>query len=628
MVGARMIYGMKSLSLVSLALVAAALLLGNAADSGSKKDQAGTKKPAKHSEDPSGSAGVDLDKVTSEVTARLPHVSRSAGPIPRNNYIDDFIFGKMEGDDIPHADLSSDEEFLRRVSLDLTGRLPEPERVREFVADSGPDKRAKLIDELTDAKVDPGAIPHPTHRFLDRWTYFFSDLFRNGLPELGAKGRNLFWDYINTSLLLNIPYNQLVTEMLTATARSNWESGPSNFLARNHADDSDGLAINHEDTIEDIAISSSRYFLGVNLECVSCHDGKGHLEKINLFLARTKRDQFWRHASFFGGIRIFRGFGIGQEFPVEEAPHRYDLKYRSVKRVGRYQADTTPKFLLAGRTARAEEPLRHAYARMLTSHPQFARATVNLLWSELMAVGIVDPPMEFDLDRQDPKNPPPEPWTIQPTHPELLDALARDFVDHNYNLRYIIKLIAKSSAYQLSCQFHGEWKPAYASYFARHYVRRLSAEQLYDAMSETTGVFVDLPVQGTDQKVKYAMQTRGPSDLEGEVKTFLAGFGQSNRDQGEKSISGSMVQASVLLNSGLVKERVQADKGRLKELLKAEPLKSNEAIVEELFLAALGRFPTAGEQRIGVTQIEQYREAGAEDLLWSLLNKTEFLFNH
>ena len=147
-------------------------------------------------------------------------------------------------------------------------------------------------------------------------------------------------------------------------------------------------------------------------------------------------------------------------------------------------------------------------------------------------------------------------------------------------------------------------------------------------MSETTGVFVDLPVRGTDQKVKYAMQTRGPSDLEGEVKTFLAGFGQSNRDQGEKSISGSMVQASVLLNSGLVKERVQADKGRLKELLKAEPLKSNEAIVEELFLAAVGRFPTAGEQRIGVTQIEQYREAGAEDLLWSLLNKTEFLFNH
>lgn len=619
---------MKSLALMSLALVAAALLPGNAADSGPKKDPAHTKKQVEHPEDPTGSTRTDLDNVTSKVTARFPHFSRAAGPIPRNNYIDDFIFGKMERDGIPHAKLSSDEEFFRRVSLDLTGRLPEPEQVRKFVTDSAPDKRAKLIDELTDAKVDPGAIPHPTHPFLDRWTYFFSDLFRNGLPELGAKGRNLFWDYINTSLLLNIPYNQLVTEMLTATARSNWESGPSNFLARNHADDSDGLAINHEDTIEDIAISSSKYFLGVNLECVSCHDGRGHLDNINLFLARTKRDQFWRHASFFGGIRIFRGFGIGQEFPVQEGPHRYDLEYPSVKRVGRYRADTAPKFLLGEQTARAGEPLRHSYARMLTSHTQFARATVNLLYSELMGIGIVDPPFEFDLDRQDPKSPPPDPWTIQPTHAELLDALARDFVDHNYSVRYIIKLIVKSSAYQLSCQFWGEWKPAYASYFARRYVRRLSAEQLYDAMSEATGVFVDLPVLGTDMKVKYAMQTRGPADLEGEVKTFLASFGQSNRDQGDKSISGSMVQASVLLNSRLVKQRIQADKGRLKELLKAEPLKSNQAIVEELFLAALGRFPTAGEQRIGITQIEQYREAGAEDLLWSLLNKTEFLFNH
>ena len=623
-----MVRGMKVLLIAWLALAAAGLPLGNVADRVSKTGQAETAKPAKHPQDPTGSGRVDLDQATSKVAARLPHGSPSRGPIPRNNYIDDFIFGKMERDGIPHAGLSSDEEFLRRVSLDLTGRLPEPERVREFAADSRPGKRAQLIDELTDAKVDPGAIPHPTHRFLDRWTYFFSDLFRNGLPELGAKGRNLFWDYINTALLLDVPYDQLVTEMLTATARSNWESGPSNFLARNHADDADGLAINHEDTIEDIAISSSKYFLGVNLECVSCHDGKGHLENINLFLARTKRDQFWRHASFFGGIRIFRGFGIGQEFPVEEAAHRYDLKYPSVKRVGRYEADTTPRFLLAGQTARAGEPLRRAYARMLTSHPQFARAAVNLLWSELMGVGIVDPPMEFDLDRQDPKNPPPEPWTIQPTHPELLDALARDFVEHDYNLRHIIRRIAKSSAYQLSCRFYGEWKPAYASYFARRYVRRLSAEQLYDAISETTGVFVDLPVRGTDQKVKYVMQTRGPSDLAGEVKTFLAGFGQSNRDQGEKSISGSMAQASMLLNSGLVQERVQAGKGRLKELLQAEPLNSNEAIVEELFLAALGRLPTADERRIGVRQIEQYREAGAEDLLWSLLNKTEFLFNH
>ena len=134
---------------------------------------------------------------------------------------------------------------------------------------------------------------------------------------------------------------------------------------------------------------------------------------------------------------------------MRDAPHRYDLKYPSVKRMKRYAADTTPTFLLDGERARPEEDLRRAYARMLTSHPQFARATANLIWTELMGVGIVDPPFEFDLARQDPDNPPPVPWTIQPTHPELLDALGKDFAESGFNLRAIIRRIAKSSAYQL-----------------------------------------------------------------------------------------------------------------------------------------------------------------------------------
>ena len=609
---------MKCASGVLAIFAAASLLLGYPAD----------KKSTKHPPDPKGSPRADLDEATSKLAAQFPRLGGPPiGPIPRNNYIDDYIFGKMERDNIPHAQLSSDEEFLRRVFLDITGRLPEPDRVRSFVEESDPDKRNKLVDELTDAKVDPGGY-HPSFPYLDRWTYFFSDLFRNASAELGVKGRNLFWDYIHTALLLRVPYNELVTEMLTATTRSNWESSLSNYLARSHTDDADGLGINHEDTIEDIAIRSSKNFLGVNLECVSCHDGAGHLEKINLWLSRRKRDEFWRHASFFGDIRMFRGFGIDQEFTIREAAHRFDPEYSSVKRVKRYKADTTPTFLLNGETVRPGENPRHAYARILTSHPQFARATVNLIWAEMMGVGIVDPPFEFDLDRQNPKNPPPEPWTVQPTHPELLEALAKDFVARNYDLRYIIKLIAKSSAYQLSCEFHGDWKPGYASYFARRYARRLSAEQLHDAIAQATGVFVEISIAGTNQKVKYALQAHGPSDFQGEVKAFLASFGQSDRDQGEESLAGSMVQASILLNSKLVKSRVLADQGRLKMLLKAEPLKGNETIVEELFLATLGRFPRDNEKRIGITQIEQYREAGAEDLLWSLLNKTEFLFSH
>ena len=563
------------------------------------------------------------------MSAQLPSKpGPSSGPILRNSFIDDFIFGKMKRDKIPHAGLSSDSEFLRRVFLDLTGLLPPPDRVRKFLEDENPEKRNRLIDELTDAKVDPGIGKHPVFPFLDRWTFFFSDLFRNTGQNLAAKGRNLFWDYLNMALLLNVPYNQVVTELLTATARSSWLSGPANYLARLHVDGTDGLANNHEDTIEDIAISSSKAFLGVNLECISCHDGASHLEGINLWLSRRKRDEFWRHASFFGGIRIRRGFGIGNEFPVEEGPHRYDLEYPSVKRVTRYPADTAPAFLLTGESAKPGEQLRRAYARILTSNRQFARATVNLIWAELMGVGIVDPPLDFDLDRQDPENSPPEPWTVQPTHPEFLEALADDFVTSNYDLRRLIKTIVKSSAYQLSSQFRGEWKPEYARYFARHYARRLPAEQLYDAIAEATGVYEEIKVAGTDQTVKYIVQARCPLDLSEEVKDLLVTLGLSNRDLAEKTLAGSMVHASIFLNSKLIKKRVEADKGRLRQLLEANPVKGNEEIVEELFLATLGRFPTDAEKGIGITQIEQYRGTGAEDLLWSLLNKPEFFFNH
>lgn len=194
-----------------------------------------------------------------------------------------------------------------------------------------------------------------------------------------------------------------------------------------------------------------------------------------------------------------------------------------------------------------------------------------------------------------------------------------------------MRVITKSSAYQLSSRFQGEWRPEYATYFARRFVRRLSAEQLYDAIAQSTGVFVDFSVNGTGEKVKYMLQTRDPSDLGGkdleEVRSVVAAFGQSNRDQGEKNLAGTMVQAAALLNSNFIKDRVRADKGRLAALMKRDPPVSNETVVAELFLATLGRLPAPRENALALAQLQQYRETGAEDLLWSLLNKTEFLFN-
>ena len=152
---------------------------------------------------------------------------------------------------------------------------------------------------------------------------------------------------------------------------------------------------------------SPRDFFSILLECVSCHDGENHLEKINLWLSKTRRDQFWRQAAFFSRMRILRPYVMVPELAILETGKTYDVTSRSVRVLQRYKADVSPQFVLTGERPRPGEPWREAYARMLTTHPQFARATANMIWAELMGVGIVDPPLGFDLARQDPKNPPP-----------------------------------------------------------------------------------------------------------------------------------------------------------------------------------------------------------------------------
>jgi len=555
-----------------------------------------------------------LDQFTQSVQSRLP----PGAPISvrPKNYIDDYILGKMKRDNVPHAALCTDTEFLRRVSLDLTGRLPEAGAIRKFISDADPQKREKLIDSLMETPV-AGLRRRLSTPYLERWTYWFGDLFRSNDGHLN-KGRELFYDYLYSALLENLPYDQMVREMLTATTRSNWTNGPVNMLARDYVNETDDSIINNEDTYDQWAISSSKVFLGINVECISCHDGRGHLEKVNQWLSKKTRQAFWKQAAFFAQSRLWRPFGDYSNFALTDDGKGYDLTRKSVTRMQRYKADVSPAFLLTGEKPEPGENPRAAYARMLTGNVQFARATVNLIWAELMGVGIVDPPFAFDLD-------------AQITHSDLLDALAKDFQGHQYDLRYLIKLITKSSAYQLSSRFEGEWKPDYARYFARHFVRRLPATQIWDAICQSTGVFMEVPILRSDRKVKYVQSMIDPDDLSGKgmkpLADLLASFGLNNRysvgdDSGTK---GSIIQASVLLNNPLVLERTKARKGsRLFDLFQHEPPLSNSEIVEELFLATLSRFPSEQEKSIAVKLLQDYHTPGAEDLLWSLINRLEF----
>jgi hypothetical protein len=288
---------------------------------------------------------------------------------------------------------------------------------------------------------------------------------------------------------------------------------------------------------------------------------------------------------------------------------------------------------------KAADPALHPraqFARMITADPQFARTIVNLLWAEMFGVGIVDPPLDFDLARQDPKNPPAAPWTVQPSHPELLDALAQYFRENNYSLRAVLKLIARSNAYQLSSRFQGEWKASYAPYFARKFVRRMKAEEIYDSMVNATNLTTDISIRGLDTRVKFAMEAYDPEDVRRvgppgtsspleDIRIFLESFGQTNREFSIRTNDGSITQAILLMNSPLVLRQVQTQKGSFLEgLLKEDS--SEEQKIAKLFQRFLIRNPST-QEIAQAKDIVKSSAKGWEDLQWLLLNKVEFIHN-
>jgi hypothetical protein len=559
--------------------------------------------------------------------AGLPLPAAEAPKMPRRNFIDEFVFGKMERNGVPAAPRATDEEFLRRVTLDLTGRLPSPETITAFVADQSPGKRDQYIESLFPKLPTMGVGRRPTRvgPYLDRWSTFFGDMFRNN--EQLREGINSFHDYIYKSFELNIPYDEFVRDMITASAVSTWTTGPANFVARHRVMAGDGYSeMNHEDTADELAIWTTRLFLGVDMECFSCHDGKAHLEKVSLWGARQKRADVWRQAAWFGKTFVAPVYGRIPEFRVNDTEKGYNLKTKSVIRLPRYAADLTPTFAIDGAKydQRAGEKEREQYARLLTSHPQFARATVNLFWAELMGKGIVDPPFGFDLDRQDPANPPPAPWTVQPSHPELLNALADDFRKHGHDLRHLMRTIVRSNAYQLSAYFPGDWKPAYDNYFARHNTRRMSAEEFWDAVQDATGIHESFKVKDLDRKFKYVMEASFNQDFAGShagLWNMLQDWGQTDRED-PPTDRASMVQAASLLNHDLILSRVKVAKGgRLEKLL----AKKDNELVDELFLATISRIPSNQERVMSQQLLARDRTSGAEDLLWALLNRADFI---
>jgi uncharacterized protein DUF1553 len=245
--------------------------------------------------------------------------------------------------------------------------------------------------------------------------------------------------------------------------------------------------------------------------------------------------------------------------------------------------------------------------------------------------------------RLDPKNPPPAPWTIQPSNPALLEALAEDFRSHNFSIHRVIKNIMKSNAYQLSASFPGEWKDAYVSYHARRFARVLTGPEAVDMVTQATSAPFELKLYGADRQ--YVKELTSPLSLKGDgggggalnagnspekvlIFSFLQAYYQAERAMPpvDKNVS-SPVQAMMMMTSPVVTKRVSGEGStRVANLLKSG--KSDEEVIEELFLSSLTRRPTADEVDVAKRVIAKDRKAGVENIQWALLNSTEFLVNH
>jgi hypothetical protein len=514
------------------------------------------------------------------VTTRLatvinPDLSFDFAALPRRNVIDVELFKRLEALRVPPSPPASDAAFLRRASLDLTGQQPRPEQVRQFLKDTDTDKRAKLVDRLL-ADAD----------FVQFWQIKLGDLLQISAARFG-NGAGPYQYWLKTRLMENAPWDAMIRELLTALGDPTVlkEGG-----AINYALDGPDAKVQAEQT--------AQRFLGLRFRCAQCHD--------HPFDVWTQDDYFGL-AAFFAKVR--RGAagsgGMMGRARVEVDP-KGQIEHLRTKR------PAEPR-LPGGETvalAEGDDP-RRALAEWMTrpDNPFFARAAANWVWAQFFGKGIADP--ADDLSRSNP-----------PVHPELLDALARLFVEHKYDLRDLIRTVATSEAYGLS----SAPVPGNAHdhrLFSHQTARPLTAHQMVDALAQAT----DVPDRYASGKGLRAIEITDP----GTPSAILDTFGRCPRTNGCAAVvtpSLSLRQALLTIGGDVIEKKVAHLNGYLSNLLTLNPEPAE--VIENLYYRTLCRPPTVAELdhwAAALTQAPAIQEA-AEDLFWALLNSREFAFNH
>ena len=502
--------------------------------------------------------------------------------IPRRNTIDEFVFAKLRRLNILPSDLSSDEEFLRRVCLDLTGTLPPPQRVREFLEDPDPGKRDRLIEVLLNSP-----------EYVDYWTFRLADLFRVAMYSTGKlKNTRMYWEWIRDGVARNRPYDRIARERLGAQGYD----GPSRHYYHLGGE---------LPTPANMMAEELRVFLGRRLDCAQCH---------NHPYERWSQDQFWGLAAFFGRVSRIGQLGMDMIIIDDPAGHGQFGQGEQVTHPRTRQL-VEPRFL-DGRPLPEEQrtDLRMKLAEWITAHPYFAEAAVNRFWGYFFGRGLVDPVDDFRL-------------TNPPSHPELLRALAKEFRERGHDLKHLMRQIVQSRTYQLSGGTNPSNRKDRVNY-SRALPRPLDAEVVLDAISQVTGISEDFLHwdPGREPAGTRAINVVWPDVV---PSHFLELHGRPDRQMiPERRAEASLGQALHRLVGETYTRKLSAEGGRLDRLLREQA--SDGQAIEELYLAALSRFPTPREKQDlqqALASSPSRREV-LEDLTWALIATAEFTSNH
>ncbi len=489
-----------------------------------------------------------------------------------SNFVDSAVFEKLKQLQILPSDVCTDDEFLRRVTLDLTGRLPSADEAKALITDvANPNRRAVIVDRLLDS-----------NEFASFWALKWGDVLRSNSKKLKTAGVHKFREWIYESVRSDKPLDQFARELLTANG-SVFENPPANFWRASR----DPL---------DATETTAQLFLGVRIQCAKCH---------NHPFERWTQDNYYGIAAAFARVGRKNSVDADEEVIFTQAGGEVTQP--------RTNKQMKVHLLLKGDVdVPADQDRRTVFAAWLTSpeNPFFAKSVTNRIWGHLMGRGIVEPVDDFRDS-----NP--------PSNARLIDELSKQFVSNGFSQKWAIRTICNSRTYQLSSRKNGFNKDD-EIYSSHANTRLLSAEQLLDGICAVTSVPEQFP--GFPLGTRACELADPPTD-----HYFLKVFGQPQREmacQCERSSESNLSQALQMINGPVVHNKLRADNGRIATMIKE--MKPDDEIIASLYLAALARTPSAEEMTASKTHIaaQTDRRQALEDVGWAILNSKEFLFQH